>query len=127
MQGVPTDDLYGPPAHRLLNINYDTGYETDPTTNDMPDAVWIGFLAAGLVFAGFGVWWRRWQKAYVRRLSVAAAGEAPASGVMAEAAIPALPDQPGPSGPTRIAERDARWVAIFTSVCLAALPVLVLA
>src|SRR5215475_7327732 len=62
MTGVPTGDLYGPPAHRLLNINYDTGDGTDPITNDMPEGLWIGFLAAGLASLVFGIWWRRWQK-----------------------------------------------------------------
>src|SRR5690242_7753193 len=53
MYGVNSDEVYGPPSHRLLNIKYDSGDETNPTTNDMPDAVWIGFGAAGLAFAGF--------------------------------------------------------------------------
>jgi hypothetical protein len=127
MKGVPTADLYGPPSHRLLNINYQTGSETDPTTNDMPDGIWIGFLAAGLALAGFGIWRLRWQKASARRLSVATAGGAPASAAIADAVAPALPDQLGQSGPARIAERDPKWVAIIMSLCLPAVPVLLLA
>lgn len=47
MFGVPSDEIYGPPSHRLLNISYDSGDENSPTTNDMPDAVWIGAWLAG--------------------------------------------------------------------------------
>src|SRR5215471_11502155 len=54
MYGVPSDEVYGPPSRRLLNINYDSGEEANPTTNDMPDAVWIIFGAAGLLCVGFG-------------------------------------------------------------------------
>jgi hypothetical protein len=60
MYGVPSDEIYGPPAHRMLNINYDSPGDTSPTDNDMPDAVWIGFLAGGLAFAGWGAGLRRW-------------------------------------------------------------------
>jgi hypothetical protein len=54
MYGVPSGEIHGPPWRRLLNITYQSGYETDPTTNDMPDGIWIGFGAAGLAFAGWG-------------------------------------------------------------------------
>jgi hypothetical protein len=36
MYGVNSGEIYGPPSHRLLNINYDSGDEASPTTNDMP-------------------------------------------------------------------------------------------
>jgi hypothetical protein len=38
------------------------GSETDPTTNDMPDGIWIGFGAAGLAFVGWGAWLRLRRK-----------------------------------------------------------------
>ena len=37
MYGVSSDEVYGPPSHRLLNITYDSGDEANPTTNDMPE------------------------------------------------------------------------------------------
>src|SRR5215471_13713317 len=59
MYGVNSDEIYGPPSRRLLIINYQPGDESDPTTNDMPNAVWIIFGAAGLACVGFGAWLRR--------------------------------------------------------------------
>ena len=56
MYGVNSDEVYGPASHRLLNITYQSGDGSDPTTNDMPDAIWIGFGAAGLACGGFGAW-----------------------------------------------------------------------
>ena len=90
MRGVPISDLYGPPSHRLLSISYQSGYETDPTTNDMPDAVWIGFLAGGLACLGSGIWLRRWQKARERELTAATAGGPSASAATAAAVTPAV-------------------------------------
>lgn len=121
MKGVPISDIYGPPSHRLLNINYDPGDESDPTTNDMPDAVWIGFLAGGLAVLGWGIWWRRWQKAYARELAAAAAGGAPADAVIADSVTPALRDQSGLGSVVRIAERGPRWTAMMLSVFVAVL------
>ena len=71
MHGVPSDEIYGSPAHRLLNINYAYPGDPSPTDNDMPDAVWIGFLAGGLAFAGSGVA-VRWRKGSRPRLVVTA-------------------------------------------------------
>jgi hypothetical protein len=81
MYGVIRSEIYGPPSHRLLNITYDAGYESDPTTNDMPNAIWIGFGAAGLAFVGWGTWWRLRRKRPQRELTVAAPGgaESPAN------------------------------------------------
>jgi hypothetical protein len=123
MYGVNSNEVYGPPSHRLLNIAYDSGDETDPTTNDMPDAIWIGSGAAGLAFAGFGAWWLR-RKASPRMLAQAAAGGAVASAGVA-ALTAALADQPRRGGPVRgprwvesrsgaitIAERYQRWRAV---------------
>ena len=124
MYGVPRTDIYGPPSHRLLNVTYQDGYETSPTTNDMPDGIWIGFGAAGLAFLGLGIWWRRWQKGYARTLATAAAGGPPAGAATTDAPPPVPPDQPGPASPARLAEHDPRWVAMFTSVGVPALPAL---
>ncbi len=55
MHGVPRGEVYGFPWPRL-NITYFTGSETDPTTNDMPDAIWIVSWAVGLACVGYGVW-----------------------------------------------------------------------
>jgi Protein of unknown function (DUF2510) len=134
MYGVPSDEVYGPPSHRLLNIKYDSGDEANPTTNDMPAAVWIGFGAAGLAFAGFGAWWLR-RKASPRMLAEAAGGTA-ASAADTAASTPALADQPGPGAPARtpgrgprrvegrsgaitIAERSSRWWAVTLTLLTA--------
>ena len=114
MQGVPSSDLYGPPSHRLLNINYDSGDEANPTTNDMPDAVWIGFLAGGAAILGIGIWMRLWQSAYKRERAAAPARWASASTAAPAAVTPPAPNQPHPSGPARLAERDARGT-VFAS------------
>jgi hypothetical protein len=111
MYGVNSGEIYGPPSHRLLNINYDSGDETSPTTNDMPNAIWIGFLAGGLAFVGWGAWWRLRRKASPRRPTVAAAGVAHASAAVTAAMTPAVADQPAPGGPARISARGPRWVA----------------
>jgi hypothetical protein len=108
MYGVPSDEVYGPPSHRLLNINYDSGDEANPTTNDMPDAVWIGFGAAGLAFAGLGAWWLR-RKASPRMLAEAAGGMA-ASAADTAALTPAFADQPGRSARARTLGRGPRRV-----------------
>jgi hypothetical protein len=108
MYGVPSDEVYGPPSHRLLNINYDSGDETNPTTNDMPDAIWIVFGAVGLAFGGFGAWWLR-RRASPRMLTEATGGAA-ASAADSAALTPALADQPSPGGPARISGRSPRWV-----------------
>jgi hypothetical protein len=130
MYGVNSDEVYGPPSHRLLNITYQSGDETNPTTNDMPDAIWIGFGAAGLAFTGFGAWWLR-RKASPRMLTRAAASGAAASGAAASAAgaaalTPALAGQPGGprwvedrSGAITIAERSQRWQAVFLPLAAA--------
>jgi hypothetical protein len=111
MYGVPSDEIYGPASRRLLNINYDSGDESDPTTNDMPDGVWIGFGAAGLAFAGWGAWWRLRRKASPRKLAVAAAGGAPASAAVTAAVAPGLAGQPVSGGPERISGRGPGWVS----------------
>jgi hypothetical protein len=108
MYGVPSDEIYGPPSDRRLNINYDSGDESDPTTNDMPDAIWIGFGAAGLACGGYGAWLLR-RKGSPRMLT-AAAGGAAASAADSAALTPALADQPGPGGPARISGRGPGWV-----------------
>jgi Protein of unknown function (DUF2510) len=111
MYGVIRSEIYGPAGRRLLNITYQSGYETSPTTNDMPDGIWIGFGAAGLVFAGWGIWVRRSRKASPRKLTVAAAGGAPAGAAVTAALTPALADRPGPGDPARTSGRGPRWVA----------------
>ena len=111
MYGVNSGEIHGPPSRRLLNITYQSGSETSPTTNDMPDGIWIGFGAAGLAFAGWGIWLRRSRKASSRKLTVAAAGGAPAGAVVTAALTPALADRPGPGGPARTPGRGPRWVA----------------
>src|SRR5260370_33399836 len=93
MYGVPSGEVYGPPSHRLLNINYQSGYEGDPTTNDMPDAIWVGFGAVGLACVGFGAWWRLRREGHQRKLVVAAADGALASAAVSAALTPALADQ----------------------------------
>jgi hypothetical protein len=108
MYGVPSDEIYGPPSHRLLNINYDSGDESDPTTNDMPDAIWIGFGAAGLACGGYGAWLLR-RKGSPRMLTAAAGGTA-ARAADSTALTRALADQPGPGGPARTPGRDPGWV-----------------
>jgi len=110
MYGVPSGEVYGSPWPRL-NITYQPGYETDPTTNDMPDGIWIGFLAAGLAFVGWGAWLRLRRKRPQEELTVAAAGGAPAAAAAAAAKAPAVADQPAPDGPARISGRGPRWVA----------------
>ncbi len=111
MHGVNSGEIYGPPSHRLLNINYDSGDEASPTTNDMPNAIWIGFGAAGLAFVGWGAWLRLRPKASPRKLAVAAAGGAPASTAVTVATTPAVADLPALSGPSRTSRRGPRWVA----------------
>jgi hypothetical protein len=54
MYGVPSIDVYGPPSHRLLNINYQSGDESNPTTNDMPAAIWIASGPLGSPSRGAG-------------------------------------------------------------------------
>ena len=71
MHGVPRGEVYGAPWPRL-NITYFTGSETDPTTNDMPDAIWIVSLAVGLTCVGSGAWLRR-RTGHQRKLTEAAA------------------------------------------------------
>jgi hypothetical protein len=142
MYGVSSNEIYGPPAHRLLNITYQSGDGSDPTTNDMPDAIWIGFGAAGLACGGYGVWRLR-RKASPRMLT-AAAGGAAASAADSTALTSALADQPSPGGPVRIwgcgpgwvedrsgattiAERFPRWWAIGSTLLAAVLLGLVFA
>jgi uncharacterized protein DUF2510 len=109
MHGVPSGEVYGAPWPRL-NITYDSGYETDPTTNDMPDAIWIGFGAFGLACGGFGAW-RLQRTGHQRKLTVAAADGALASAAVTTALTPAPAGQPGPNGPARISGRGPGWVA----------------
>jgi hypothetical protein len=104
MYGVPVDDLYGPPARRLLNINYDTGYEAHPTTNDMPDGIWIGFGAFGLASAVAGGWVLRRRgspRTFLRAGQVAEGGDT--------ALAPWLAGRPGPSGQALSSRRPPRW------------------
>jgi hypothetical protein len=108
MYGVPSDEVYGPPSHRLLNINYQSADGSDPTTNDMPDAIWIGFGAAGLACGGYGAWLLR-RKGSSRMLT-AAAGGAAASAADSPVLTRALAGQPGPGGPARISGRGRGWV-----------------
>jgi hypothetical protein len=110
MYGVPSDEVYGP-SRRLLNITYQSGSATDPTTNDMPDALWIGFGAVGLACMGWGVWWRLRRKGDQRKLTVAPADGALTSAAVTTALISARADQPGPNHPARSAGRGPRWVA----------------
>ena len=111
MYGVPSGEVYGSPSGRLLNINYESGDEGSPTTNDMPNALWIGFGAVGLVLVGSGGWWRLRRRASPRKITVAAAGGALAGAAVPAAWTPALADQPGPGSPARITGRGPRWVA----------------
>jgi hypothetical protein len=111
MYGVISSEIHGPAGRRLLNINYQSGSETSPTTNDMPDGIWIGFGAAGLAVAGWGIWVRRSRKASPRQLTVAAAGGTPAGAAVTAALTPAHVDRPGPGGPARTSARGPRWVA----------------
>jgi len=111
MYGVNSGEIYGPPSHRLLNINYDSGDEASLTTNDMPNAIWIGFGAAGLAFVGWGAWlWLR-RMASPRQPAVAAAGGAPASAAVTATTAPAVADLPALSGPSRTSRRGPGWVA----------------
>jgi Protein of unknown function (DUF2510) len=120
MYGVISSEIYGSPSRRLLNINYDPGDESDPTTNDMPNAVWIGCLAAGLAFVGWRAWWRLRRKASPRKLAVAAAGGA-SGGAAVTAAMALMPaDQPAPGGPARIAGRGSKWVSDQSGVIIIA-------
>ena len=108
MYGVPSDEIYGPPSRRLLNINYQPGDETNPTTNDMPEAIWIGCLAAGLAFVGLGAWLLR-RKRPQPQLTVATPGRTSADAAITTAA--ALTDQPGQDGPAGISEPGPKWVS----------------
>lgn len=110
MYGVPSGEVYGSPWPRL-NITYQPGSETDPTTNDMPDGIWIGFLAAGVVFVGWGAWLRLRRKRPQEELRVAPAGAA-----VTAALTPAVADQPVRDGPARISGRGPRWVADTSGV-----------
>jgi hypothetical protein len=110
MYGVPSDEVHGPPSRRLLNINYDSGDEANPTTNDMPNAIWIIFEAAGLLCAGFGGWLRLRPKLSPRKLTVAAAGAAPSDGAVTAIVTPRVADQSVPNDPARISRRGSRWV-----------------
>jgi hypothetical protein len=109
--GVGRMDIHGPPGHRTLNISYQPGAVTSPSNNDMPDGAWIGVLAAGAAFLGGGAWSRLRRKASPRKLTVAAAGGAPAGAVVAAALTPALADQPGPGGLARTSGRGPGWIA----------------
>lgn len=141
MYGVISSEIHGPPGHRLLNITYQPGSEGDPTTNDMPDGVWIGFGAAGLAFVGWGAWLRLRPSRPRRELTVAAAGGAPADVAVPAAMASAVTDQPGPrrpagisgrgpiwvsdeSGAITIAERYPRWWAVILTLFVAILPAL---
>jgi hypothetical protein len=110
MYGVNSDEVHGPPSRRLLNINYDSGDEANPTTNDMPNAIWIVFGAAGLLCVGFGGWLRLRRKLSPRKLTVAAAGGAPADGAVTAAMTPGVADQSVPNDPVRTFGRGPRWV-----------------
>ena len=112
MYGVNSGEIYGPPGRRRLNISYQSGYETSPTTNDMPDGIWIGFGAAGLALVGWGIWVRRSRKASPRKLTMAAAGGVPVGAAVTGAPLtPAHADRPGPGGPARTSGGGPRWVA----------------
>jgi len=111
MYGVPSDEVHGPASGRSLNINYQPGSETDPTTNDMPNAIWIIFGAAGLLCVGFGGWLRLRPKLSSRELTVVAAGGAPVGAEVAAAVTPRVADQSVPSDPARISGRSPSWVA----------------
>ena len=108
MYGVSSGEIYGPPSHRLLNITYQSGDGSDPTTNDMPDAIWIGFGAAGLACGGYGAWLLR-RKGSPRMLT-AAAGWAAASAADSPVLTRALADHPGPGGLARTSGRGPGWV-----------------
>jgi hypothetical protein len=54
MYGVNSDEVYPSPLASAAPIVYNSGDETDSTTSDMPDAIWIGCGAPGLAFSGFG-------------------------------------------------------------------------
>jgi Protein of unknown function (DUF2510) len=110
MYGVPSDEIYGPPLLRLLKINYDSGDESAPTTNDMPNAIWIMFGAAGLLCVGFGGWLRLRPKRSPRKLNVAAAGGAPADAAVTAVMTQTVADQSVPNDPARISGRGPRWV-----------------
>jgi hypothetical protein len=106
MLGVPVSDLYGPARHRLLNIKYQSADGADPTTNDMPSALWIGFLGAGVIFGGLGVRARRRQK---KRMPASGpvVGLAPASGAVAPAATLS-----GPTGAEAGKAEAATWAPL---------------
>jgi hypothetical protein len=110
MYGVNSGEIYGFPSRRLLNITYQSGYETSPTTNDMPDGIWIGFGAAGLAFVGWGAGRLR-RKPSPRKLTGAAAGGVHASAAVTAVLTSAVADQPAPGGPSRTSGRGPRWVA----------------
>jgi hypothetical protein len=137
MYGVPSDEVYGPASDRRLNITYQSADGSDPTTNDMPDAIWIGFGAAGLACGGYGAWLLR-RKGSPRMLT-AAAGWAAASAADSPVLTRALADHPGPGGLARtsgrgpgwvedrsgavtIAERYPRWSAVIFTPLVAILP-----
>jgi len=111
MYGVNSDEIYGPPSRRLLNINYQPGDESAPTTNDMPDGIWIGFGTAGLAFVGWGAWLRLRRKRPQPELTVAAAGGEPADIVVHDVIASALGDQAVPSGPAGISGPGPKWVS----------------
>lgn len=58
MKGVHPDEVHGPAAHRTLAITYTSGSESSPTTDDMPNAVPIGLLLAGIALIAWGFWVR---------------------------------------------------------------------
>ena len=130
MFGVPSDEIYGSPAHRLLNINYDSGDESSPTTNDMPDAVldwppggrarfrWVGCggAVAEEIPAGLTV-------AAAKQTSAVPAASAPEPADQRAVDRPERisPRKAGPvtgePGAVIVAERYRRWSAvIFTPV-----------
>src|SRR5262245_5886801 len=111
MYGVNSGEIYGPRSHRLLNITYDSGSETSPTTNDMPDAIWIVFGAAGLACGGFGAW-------HLRRK--------PAPGGPARISRHGARWVADTSGAITIAERYPRWSAVIFTPLVALLPGLML-
>src|SRR5260370_34255241 len=45
MYGGPSGEVYGPPSHRLLHINYQAADEGHSTPNELPNAIWVGFAA----------------------------------------------------------------------------------
>jgi hypothetical protein len=59
MSGVNPKEVHGPAGHRTLAITYSSGYETSPSTDDMPNAVPIVLLAGGVAMMLWGLWIRR--------------------------------------------------------------------